>query len=222
MKNIPFIIKIAYKPVLILVLLVIFSLIGLSKGYSQVLSLRKELARVEKTENILKSKLNILTSNEDSVNTVFAVAYLPSENSSLAALYQLKNVAAQNGLLFTNYKVGSEVKESSDFVKSIISFELEGPLFQILNFVNMIKTVSPNIWIDKSELEFMGDLTRVKFYTKTYWSSFPTKIPALTDPITDLSQKDNEILSQIIDYFQPPFDVFTVDAARENLNPFGE
>lgn len=222
MKNVPFIVKIAFKPVLILILLVIFSFVGFSKAFGEIGNLSRELEKVRKTENILKSKLNILSESDESINTNYAVSFLPGENTSLSALYQLRSNAFQNGLIITNFRVGSETKESSDFMKVAISFDIEGPLPQILNFINLTKMFSPNIWIEKTELEFAGEAIRAKVYTKSYWAPFPTKIPALTDPITELSAKDKEILSTVIDYLQPPFASITPGIPGENINPFGE
>ena len=224
MTNIPFSLKIAAKPLLILALLVSLSLIGLSRAFYEVGSLKEEQTQASKNENILKSKLDILSTNEANVetNTNFAVSFLPGENSALSVLYQLRGNAVTNGLLLSNLNVGSEVKDENGFMTVSFSFDLQGSLQQILDFVNLIKNIAPNIWIEKTELNFAGDRLQASINTKSYWSPFPTKIPALTEPIISLNSAEKEILTKVSSFNQPSFVILIPTAPRENTNPFGE
>ena len=100
MTNIPFIIKIAVKPLLVLALLITLSLVGLSRAFYEIGSLREESAKTVKNENTLKSKLDILSASQVSVTTDanYAVSFLPGENPALLVLYQLRSSAVKNGL----------------------------------------------------------------------------------------------------------------------------
>ncbi len=224
MKNIPFILKIAVKPLLVLTLLIVVSLIGFSRAFYEIGSLREESAAAEKSENVLKSKLDVLSESQTMATTDanYAVSFLPGENPALLVLYQLRASAASSGLLFSNFKVGSEMKEAGDFMKVSVSFDLQGPLQQVLDFVNSIKAISPNVWIEKTELSFVGETLQATLNTTSYWSPYPAKIPPLTEPITALNSAEKEILSKIGSYNLPPFVSLTPVAPRENLNPFGE
>lgn len=224
MINIPFSIKIIAKPVLVLVLLITVSIAGFSRAFYEVGSLREESAATTKSENILKSKLDTLSLNEASVatDTNYAVSFFPGENPALLVLYQLRASAVKSGLLFLNFKVAPEAKDASGFMTVSISFDVEGPLQQILDFVGSLKTISPNVWINKTDLNFVGDSLKASISSKSYWSSFPAKIPALTEPIASLDAPEKEILSKVSSYNQPSFVSLTPGAPRENLNPFGE
>lgn len=226
MINIPFSLKIIAKPLLILVLLISVSLIGFKSAFYEIGGLREELETAHKNENILKSKLETLSANRESVSTDanYAVSFLPGENPGLLVLYQLRSNAANNGLFLSNLKVGSETKDPNGFMKISISFDLQGSMQQILNFVNSTKVTSPNIWVEKTELDFMGDISQASasINAKSYWSAFPTKIPALTEPITSLNSSEKETLSKISGFTLPPFESLTAGAPRENPNPFGE
>lgn len=224
MKNIPFILKVAVKPLLVLVLLITVSLIGFSRAFYEIGSLRQESETVNKSENVLKSKLDTLSGSQASVTTDanYAASFLPGENPALLVLYQLRESAVKSGLLFSNFKVGSEMKDAGGFMTVSVSFDLQGPLAQILDFVNSIKAISPNVWIGKTELNFTGETLQATIDTTSYWSPFPTKIPPLTEPITALNSAEKEILAKISSYSQPSFVSLTAGAPRENLNPFGE
>lgn len=224
MTNIPFILKVAVKPLLVLALLIAVSLMGFSRAFSEIGSLREESATVSKSENILKSKLDTLSLNEASVTTEanYAVSFLPGENPALLVLYQLRGSAVKNGLLLSNFKVGSGMKDAGDFMKVSISFDLQGPLAQILDFVNSVKAIAPNVWIGKTELNFVGETLQATIDTTSYWSPFPTKMPALTEAITSLDSAEKETLARVSSLSQPSFVSLTPGAPRENLNPFGE
>lgn len=224
MKNIPFIIKIAFKPFLIIFLLISVSLIGFSRAFSEIGSLNEERGKAAKNENILKTKLDTLSTNQENVltNVNYASSFLPGENPALLLLYQLRVSAVGNGLAIANFKVGSETKDANGLMKVSLSLEIAGPLEQIINFANSIKTISPNVWIDDTELSFTGETLRASINVVSYWAPFPTKIPALTEPITSIDVAEKEILSKISTYSQPFFVSLTPMAPYENLNPFGE
>jgi hypothetical protein len=225
MKNVPFIFKIVIKPLLILVLLIAVSLIGFSRAYAEIGALRNEQAAAIKIENILKSKLDLLSASQASVvaDTNRAVSYFPGENPALLVLFQLRSTAQASGILISNSKVGPAVENSRvGFMNNIVSFDLEGPLEQIINFVNATKTLSPNIWIDKTELEFAGGSLKAKVSVNSFWDPYPTKLPVLTEPITALDAKEKETLSKIAGYSQPAFTSLTPSEPWVNTNPFGE
>ncbi len=226
MKNIPFIVKIAVKPLLIIVLLVALSITGFSRAFYEIGSLTEERAKAVKSENILKSKLDTLSESQANVtaDANYAVSFFPGENPALLLLYQLRTSAAGYGLILSNLKVNPEAKDANGFLKTSIAFDILGPLQQILDFVNSTKAISPNVWIEKTELNFAGegDSLQASIYLKSYWSPFPTKIPALVEPITSLDASEKEILSKMSGYSLPPFVTLTPGMPRENLNPFGE
>jgi hypothetical protein len=225
MKNIPFIFKIVIKPILILVLLIVVSLIGFSRVFFEIGSLREEQAAALKSENILKSKLDTLTASKADLvmDTNRAVSYFPGENPALLVLYQLRSIAQNSGILLSNFTVGSSVADGTmGFMKIVVSFDLDGPLEQIISFINATKAVSPNIWIDNTDIEFAGGSLRAKVYTNSFWAPYPTKLPVLTEPITALDASEKEILSRVANFSQPSFVSLTPGVPRENINPFGE
>jgi len=226
MKNVPFIIKIAVKPLLIVVLLVALSITGFSRAFYEIGSLTEERAKAAKNENILKSKLDTLSGNVASVATDanYAVSFFPGENPALLVLYQLRGSAANYGLILSNLEVNPGAEDPNGFLKTSVSFDIQGPLRQILDFVNSTKTISPNVWIERTELNFIGegDILQASINLKSYWSPFPIKIPALVEPITALDASEKEILSKVSVFSLPPFVSLTPAVPRENANPFGE
>lgn len=224
MKNIPFILKIAVKPFLVLGVIIAVSLFGFSRAFYEIGNLREQMAKATKEGNILKSKLDILSSNSQSVasDAGASAAYLPGENSALQVLSQLRANAQTYGILISNLKVNPGAKDPSGFMKTTISFDVQGDLSQIIDFINTTKISSPNTWIDSTELNFTADTLHATVSISSYWAPFPTKIPALTEPITSLDASEKEILLKISGYERPSFVTLTPEAPRDNPNPFGE
>lgn len=225
MKNIPFSLKVTLLPLLLLSSVTIVSLFGFRIGLTQIGELRRKLETSKKNENILSSKLDVLSQTQASVqsDTNSAVSYLPGENPALLVIYQLRSLASGRGLLVSNVTVGAEAKDSlTGFMSVGISFDIAGTLDSVLGFANYLKGVSPNLSIEKIDLNFAGGAPQASINARSRWSAFPTKIPALIDPVSSLTSAEKDILSRVTGLLPPPFVSLTATSPKENLNPFAE
>ena len=225
MKNIPFSLKVILGPMLLLSLVIIVSLFGFRVAFTQIGELRAKLTEATKNENVLTTKLDVLSTSQASVasDTNSAVSYLPGDNPALLVLYQLRSLAIGRGLSVSNISVGAEGKNTvTGFMAVGIGFDVTGDLAGVLDFVSILKTIAPNLKIDKVDLNFVGGNLEASINSKSRWSPFPTKIPALTEPVTALTNAEKDVLSKVTVLLPPPFVSLTAGSARDNLNPFGE
>ena len=208
----------------LLFLVIVVALVGFKAAFTQAGNLKTALEKAKKNENILKAKLNVLTESEGNLQSDAnsAVAYLPGENPALLVLYQVRKLAADGGLIFSNLAVGSSANDANGLMAVGVSFDLQGSLPRILDYVNSVKNTAPNLKVQNVDLLFSAEVVRATIEVKSFWSPYPTKIPILTEPATALTSSEKEVLIKISGFLPPPFVSLTAGVPRENLNPFGE
>ena len=184
-------------PLACLIVFLLLAFFGGRTVLSRIQILRRSLSLMEKSERVLERKLSLLEESSGEVLSLSdsAVIALPARNSALLAISQLKNRADEQGVLLDDLKVGIEIE---DKVKKIsradIKFDIEGPLVSLLNFLVEIKKDAPLSSLRRVALSQSATGARFSISLSTFWSEFPTKLPAVNEPITGLSDKEREIL----------------------------
>ena len=63
-------------------------------------------------------------------------------------------------------------------------------------------------------------LSHTKFKLSLYWSKLPSELPALTSPITSLSEEELQLLEAFKNYKQAEFTTLTPQEPQARENPF--
>jgi hypothetical protein len=191
-------------------------------GLSRVSSQRAELQKASKNETILAQKQNVLQALEEDVLSYADTAILavPEKNPSLIALSQLKILGESKGLLIDNIEIGNSVKDKSGGYKAIVSFEVEGAFDQVLSYLTSIKTFAPLTIIDRAEITQAGGAVRASVDAVVYWASLPTKLPALSEPVKELSASETNIITELSTLEPPLFTEVLPSAPSGRLDPF--
>ncbi len=211
----------AVGPLLAVVLLFIFA--G-KFAASQVTKMTKKISEEEKVKQVLTEKLKVLSSVSatvgSSANTVLAA--MPSTNPSLSLMYQLKILSSNYQLVLSNVK--SSVDENMTSMMALnSSFDISGSKDQIFSFIKAIGGIAPITFVQKVDLsESVGAYTAT-VTTKTYFAPLPTKMPAVTQAITDLSSTEKALLSQMNGLSRPVvLEINVSTPSAINTNPFGQ
>jgi len=206
-----------------IVVLVLFVSVG-KFGMTKITSLRSQITDAKQTENILTEKLSILQSfsksPENSLSLITSV--LPVANSSVATTSQLKTLAAQNGIVITSLKSGSSSKGASSLSYADITFEVTGSKLAITNLLNGVAKIAPISQVQKIRMSENGGLASANIVVRTYWADYPKTIPSVTQPITNLSNSEKQLVSQLSGLTLPMFSVTPSAEGEMNTSPFGE
>jgi hypothetical protein len=150
-------------------------------------------------------------------------AVLPSENPALLVISQIKKLAVANEAYLSNIKVAVSGQTDSKTENAEISFDIKGQINSVLNLISEIKKVAPLIQVDSVKLSLDSDIAQATVQVRTYWAPYPTKMPALTEPTSGLSNSEQVLLVDLTDLELPDFDTNLVPTSPvENPNPFGE
>lgn len=208
-------------PVLSFLVLAFLFILSFKIGIAKIQEQATETDKLNKSIGILKVKEGILSKMESTIATKgqFFVMTLPEANPVLAVFSQIKNSSASQGLIMQNLKAGSEVKDKN-ISKVDVSFSLAGSLVQSLAFLNNIKNFAPLMTISKVQISQMNDVAQSNVVVTAYWAAFPEKIPAVGDPVTDLTEDETAAIEKIAKLTMPQFSVLPPETVTGRTNPF--
>ena len=213
------------KPLLIpvgaiLVVLVLFYF-GITQSLDRIKDKRRELTVARRDETTLEQKQEVLSDLSGEITSFVNVssAAVPEKNASLIMISQIKSLAAQRLLLISDISIGGSAQDGV-LSKSSIQFDVEGDFTQVTSFVRDIANSAPLSRIDSVEIRQGGDTVRATVSLSTYGAAFPEKLPPINEPLSDLTDKEREVLGILTELQAPPFSEVTPQEPIQNENPF--
>ena len=205
------------------VVTVLFVFVG-NFGIGKISDLRGKITQAENDQATLTQKLGLLrTLSATAATSISAVtSALPDTNSSLSVISQLKSVALLNGVALTSIKSNIGPTSGSGLNEADVSFNADGTRAQLITFLDSISGISPITVLDKVKLLESAGTDRAGVNVKSFWVSLPKTIPAVTQPITDLSSAEKATLTKISGLIQPTFNQVAPSEGGINQNPFGQ
>jgi hypothetical protein len=214
--------RVMLLPLALLLTMVVLAIIVFKVGVARIGTQRAELRKATKNETILTQKQQVLQTLENSIlsyaDTV--IIAMPDKNPSLIALSQIKILAERDTVSLSNIKIGSRVKDKSGTFKTTILFEVEGTLFQVLNYFISTKSFAPLSVIERLEIAQAGGVIRASVNLSVYWVPLPTKLPAISEPIRELSANETNLITELSSLEQPLFSQVLPAAPSARINPF--
>lgn len=205
----------------ILVVVVIFILAG-NFVISKIGSLITENENAQRTKAMLQDKLSSLQTTQSQVaqSVQSLTAALPSSNTSLAISSQLRSIAATNSLTLENFSVGTEIKDGA-MSHVDVTFDAQGSSEGILNFTEETTTIAPLNKVKRLKLTTASEgVTRANIVVSSYWSAFPTKIPAVSDPLQQITPAEQELLTNLSTLKSPEFLELSPEPGGGKADPF--
>jgi hypothetical protein len=191
-------------PLGVLLGLILVSVFAVRLGFSKINEQRAEIDKNKQVENILKDKeriLDDLSGEIDKFTNAISIA-LPDRYSGFVLIAQIKLLAMERSLIISELKGGSETI-SGDLSSVNINFTVEGPLLPLLEYLKDFKQVSPISRIEKAKFSQSAGLVKADISIRSYFAPFPTQLPAITEPMKDLTALERDTLSKIILFRQP-------------------
>lgn len=208
MQKIPENTLIVLKVFLPLFLIIILFVIVGKFGFGKTSDLRNEISSAQNDQSTLTQKLEILKNIKSTGEQLsnITVSALPDSNPSLAVVSQIKILAGMNGLVVSSIKASSPQVAAGGFSSVSISFNILGPRNQIESFVNKVGSIAPITIVDKIKISETAPGSSVgSISIKSFWMPFPTKIPAVTQAISDLTPDERQTLQDLRNLTQPVF-----------------
>ena len=190
-------------------------------GVGEINKQRKSISDIERTNSILNQKQTLLRTLESNVSDYVSSTAnaLPEKNSALSMVSQIKNMAALNGLFISAVKIGAETAQAG--VSAVeITFGIEGSMNDTLNFLNSLSSVAPVSNIQKAKVNSSGGIASADITIRAYSAPYPVRLPSLTEPITDLSNDEKDLLDTLSNLTLPLFTTLEPQQPAVRDNPF--
>lgn len=214
-------IQILIYPSLILTALAILSFVVINFGLAQISKQSQAVSEAKVNEKILAEKEATLTEVSATVAKEAASVSLalPEENPALAILSQLKLLALSKTIVLSNIKVGVGSQEEN-LLRVNISFNANGQDINVLDFLSSIKNISPITTIEKIKMSQVSGVLSADTNVRGYWSLLPKTLPKVTEPVTNLSEPERNLLEKVMALTPPSFTQVTPSAPSIRDNPF--
>lgn len=183
----------------LVVIIILFVIIG-QFGFGKITDIRNQIETAKSDQKILTQKLDILrkieSTGEQSSNLV--VAALPESNPSLLVVSQVKLLAGKNGLMVSGLKASTPAVGTNGLSSVNISFNITGSRTQIESFIRGVISFAPITIVDKIKInESAPGSSSGGITLKSYWAPFPTKVPAVSQAVTDFTPDEQQILQNL-------------------------
>ena len=213
-------IRIMAPPIFLAVVLVICGVIVFKNGLAAMYSQLKKLEDVDKTLAILQEKVDILREIQGIVlsQADISVVSLPNRNPSLIMLSQLGNLANQKEVVIVNKSTQGATSGLTGLFSMQIRLNVEGQFTNLLSFASDIGKIAPLSTVDEVDIATSGEGVNSSLSLSIYWGDFPTKIPAITEPIKTLTTSEEDLLDQLANLTRPELTDLgaTLPVSREN------
>jgi len=221
-KNLPDNVRIALSAFLPMLAILILSYIVGSFGLSKISTLNKSITKAEKDKVVLTQKLSILRGLQPSTlqGASVAVVALPESNPSIITVSQIKALAVRNGVIISNIKSGGEVSDPSGLSRVDINFDITGTRSDVVKTILDVPTLAPITLVDKAKLNETNQNVRASINVKSFWAPLPTQLPALTEQIVDLTDKERESLTILETLTMPEFGAVVAADGVGKTDPF--
>lgn len=208
-------------PIISLVIIVICFIFASKIGFNKITDQKTEIDNLEKNITALKQKENTLIKVKETLENdvrFFSLAF-PDYNPTFLIINQTKKYSFENSLLVNNLKSGAESK-GKNYSKVDINFDLDGNLEGILSFLKLTDKFSPIVTIEKFKLSKATGNYRGTVTLRGYWSSYPKKIPSITQSISDFSEEEMDIIVRISELLVPDITENLPQTNVDRQNPF--
>ena len=190
-----------YKTVLIPSVVMVVTLIGsliAGKTLWDKLNITKAEVASSQTEiQILQDRLAVLQSSSSNVPAYSkkVLVALPSENSALNTVSQLRKFAGDNNMLIDKFSMEGGMQPN-------FTFEIEGDLSQVVGFLSDLGKTMPLVNINSVYLE-NDDVVSARLSVSSFWAPLPETLPSITDPIESLTEEELAVLTTISSFQYP-------------------
>jgi len=208
-------------PVISAIGLIIVALIVGQIGYgkiseqnSQIKSLKSDITKLTTKESVLQKVEENVENQVDSVTMA-----LPDSNPAIIVVSQLRGLAGEWMMLLDNITVSGESKDKQ-MNAATVNFDVDGDLTMMLSFMTRLETLSPIVKIQTLKISTSDEIARATASVRSYWSEYPTKLPAISEPVNELTEKQIGLMNQILQLKIPQFYTITPSSPVERADPF--
>lgn len=215
--------KVLLFPLSILLLLAGIFVFTLKRGYSVITNQSDQINILNVEAQTLEVKYKLLSQVDKSVLDTGSetVVALPIMNSSLLMSSQLKE-GGEPLLTTSDFSLSSEIASKDDIKSASINFLLSTKsISETVAFLEKIGSLAPVSSIDVVSINLSQDVVNSDITLTVYWSELQSSLPAIGEPVNDLTSEEVQILNYITQLKAGTFTTLHPDKpALNRVDPF--
>lgn len=207
---------------LTIALVVTLSLALGKTAFDQIMSLRDEITHLSQSNLTLQNKVQVLSSiDENTLSNQAQTATLavPSQVPSLPTLLSLRTIAAQRGVVVSDFRV-SEKSDKKTEKRIEVTLSVFGSLEGVLGFLDEIKNYPPVMRVVNANITYAPGTTIARVTIDSVYSPAPADIGKAETPLEALKSTDLEIIKQFEQFSQQQNTIIIPEQPAGKTNPF--
>lgn len=196
---------------LVKVILLLLSLVVVIGGGIFIVQERNRVSSQQtqlQTENsILQNRISVLENAQQYLSSYVntAVAAVPDVNAGYYALTSLRNEGDEQNVIIDNLTIKTSTAPETEKTQSELSFELNGPVENVINFTRNVFNTLPLLTIVElsSKSSTPGSLESM-LTLRTFSKSYPTQLPSLNESLMPLSEEEKSLLEDLSSFRKTP------------------
>jgi len=207
-----------YRELIISVFIIFVSLMatifGIIPTIGKVIAIRSDSVVLTKTIQILRTKISILESQDQNTyrdQLAQLVAAVPGDKSLPTLFATLDGLGAQSGVTLKDFSLVRSVSiatesavnlspEEQKIGSNLLSFSItvSGNYDQIYAFLSQVNNVRRFFRVNNFDISF-ADTSAISVHMgmDAFYSPFSTSIGAVDSPLVPLSQKEEDLITQV-------------------------
>jgi hypothetical protein len=214
------------KPLLFFGFIMILLVFSVSLVYSNTQRLFTKIEAAKADRFLLEERLAVLRDTEPDLGTNIAqtaVGVLPSENPSLLVISQIRKLATENSVTLDNVTLNARQIEGEEYPSVEINFKAKGAYSGVSKLIESLANYAPLMNLSQLKMSGIQNEIEAQVSVQSFWTPFPTKLPALSEQITGLSNEERSLMDKLTNFKKA--DVFEVSSLKpqeteEREDPF--
>lgn len=209
-------------PVFLILVIIALFFVGYKTLWGRIADERAKLNTARKNEATLVQKRDLLSQVGSEISPYIdaATISIPEKNSSLLMISQLRQVVSQNVLEATDIAVSSPNSAEKGMSRVQLQFQVDGDLNQLISFINQFQNVAPIPQVEQVSITNVGGTSRAEVSLNVYFAPFPEQLPPLTEPVSELTSEERELLDILSQLQLPPLLGVSPSGPTFRSNPF--
>ena len=214
--------RILITPLLLAIIILFLGIFIVKNGMERITIKLEELDNLESTVITLQEKVDILREIEGIIlsHADTSVVAVPQDNSTLIMLTHLSSVANEKLVQIINKKTQSQQIGEEGLASAKININTTSDFNSILDYLMNLDDLAPLSTIDEVDMSKNGENTSGNLALSVYWGDFPTRIPAITEPIINLTAEEEDLINRLAKLKRPDFIELVPTAPTNRENPF--
>ncbi|OGM11452.1 hypothetical protein A2Z22_00175 [Candidatus Woesebacteria bacterium RBG_16_34_12] len=216
-------IRVMIIPSLSLIIIITLFIVVVKTSIPKISEQMNLVKNTDENVSKLNQKLDILREVKDKVLGYADTSLLavPDENPILWKMAQLKSITSENEMHLLSRSVDVKETQGGGINDVEVIIAASGSLAKAMDYIKAVQNSSPISNIESVSIKRISENdVEVHFTVKTFHSRLPTKLPKISEPIKNLTSKEQDLLEDLSKLKAPEFTMLEPNGPFDRLDPF--